>query len=474
MYQTTPTSRCRPFPTGTAPRRFATTIVVVVLALLTVDGLGMTAAIAAGPTTTTTAAPAAPAAPVASATSGPTSTSVTPAGGTRVAGASPDGQDLPFLDDPRVDPDLEGVSVDTPEFREALARYRTTERNVATARATYATAVDQLTQLAAADARLVGTITESVRRKDKSDVRLAQLRRALAQIAVDDYVRGDSALPVELEVDPATATRVRGQRVITREVRRHQLAEARINAEVVDQMTAAILDAQNELDDVRSRTAAATTVRDRAHADDLRFSAQLAPDATAIADARLTGPVPGLDFTFVVLDAYYKAAKTMAVEKPECGIRWTLLAAIGRTESRHGTYGGATVGANGDESQPILGIALDGANGTSSIGDTDGGEIDGDPTTDRAVGPAQFIPSTWKRWARDGNGDGRADPQNMYDATLTAAAYLCYFGPGLGTDAGERGVIIHYNNSSDYVDTVFGRAQAYDQFTLPKPARPRP
>ncbi len=397
-----------------------------------------------------------------------TPTSAPPAA---VAGGSPDGRDLPFLDDPRVDPDLAGVSVDTPEFRAALAAYRTTERNVATARAAYSGAVEQLADLAAADARLVGTITASVRRKDKSDARLTQLRGALAQLAVDDYVRGDSAMPIELELDPGRATELRSQRVVTREVRRHQLGEARANALVVDQMTAIILDAQNELDDVRARTAATTATRDQARADDLRFTAQLAPGAKAIADTRLTGPVPGLDFTFVVLDAYYKAAKRMRVEKPTCGITWQLLAGIGRTESRHGTYGGATVDADGNETQPILGIALDGSNGTAAIGDTDGGALDGDPTTDRAVGPSQFIPSTWTRWAQDGNGDGKTDPQNMYDASLTAAAYLCYFGPGLDTDAGMRGVIIHYNNSADYVETVFNRAKAYEAFTLPPPGR---
>ena len=112
-------------------------------------------------------------------------------------------------------------------------------------------------------------------------------------------------------------------------------------------------------------------------------------------------------------------------ERPECGLRWTGLAGIGKVESGHGTYGGSRLSATGDTSQPIIGIPLDGSAGTAAIGDTDGGELDGDPTTDRAVGPMQFIPGSWRSLGRDGNGDGRADPSNIYDAALAAAGLLC-------------------------------------------------
>jgi hypothetical protein len=47
------------------------------------------------------------------------------------------------------------------------------------------------------------------------------------------------------------------------------------------------------------------------------------------------------------------------------------------------------------------------------------------PCTTRAVGPMQFIASTWRRVQVDGNGDGRGDPDNIYDAALGAAVYLC-------------------------------------------------
>jgi membrane-bound lytic murein transglycosylase B len=411
------------------------------------------------PTTTTPPTTARPAA----------TTSTTRAPGTPkpVAGASPDGVALPYLGETKTDPDLGGVAVDTPAFRSALATYRATDRAVHTARDTVATAEAELVELRKAETRLVGTLTQAVRRKDKSDARLDELRSSLQHIAVEDYVRGGSVGLSNLDLDLTGATDVRGRKVVVKTVRAHQLAEARANTVVVEDMTALILTSQTELDGVRARIASTTQTRDQAAADDVRLTAKLPKDAKAIADARLTGAVPGLDFTFVVLDAYYKAAKELRAEKPACGIRWTLLAGIGRTESRHGTYNGTTVGPDGNLDKPIYGIALDGSNGTATVGDTDGGELDGDPGTDRAVGPAQFIPSTWKRWARDGNGDGKADPQNMYDAALTAGAYLCYFGPGLDTDAGLRGAVIHYNADQAYVDIVASRAAGYDDFDLP-------
>ena len=82
---------------------------------------------------------------------------------------------------------------------------------------------------------------------------------------------------------------------------------------------------------------------------------------------------------------------------------------------------------------PIIGIPLDGTHDTQPVVDSDKGLLDADPVWDRAVGAMQFTPGTWQRWASDGNGDGKLDPQNLYDATLGAARKLC-------SDAGAAGL----------------------------------
>ena len=110
---------------------------------------------------------------------------------------------------------------------------------------------------------------------------------------------------------------------------------------------------------------------------------------------------------------------------------------------------------DGDVEPDIRGRPLDGRRGTQTIADTDDGELDGDPTWDRAMGPLQFIPTTWRELGRDGNADGTADPDNLYDASLTAVAHLCLREPGDYGDRGElRRALIAYNASGRYADDV--------------------
>ncbi len=173
-----------------------------------------------------------------------------------------------------------------------------------------------------------------------------------------------------------------------------------------------------------------------------------------------TAPVVGTDFPVVVLDAYYRAALRTAEEKPWCGVRWDQLAGIGKVESRHGTYGGNTVGPDGRTDGEILGPVLDGTR-FASIPDTDGGRYDLDPVWDRAVGPMQFIPGSWVRFGADGNSDGEIDPHNMYDAAMAAANHLCGSTGGLGDDANYQRALLGYNRSVPYGLMVMDFAKGY-------------
>ena len=137
---------------------------------------------------------------------------------------------------------------------------------------------------------------------------------------------------------------------------------------------------------------------------------------------------------------------------------WTLVAAIGRVESNHGRFGGATLLADGRSNPPIVGIPLDGRPGVALIGDTDGGQYDGDPVHDRAVGPMQFIPGTWALFATDGDHDGKSDPFDIDDAAAAAANYLCRAGGDLSTEAGQRNAVYSYNRSDSYVPLVLALA----------------
>jgi membrane-bound lytic murein transglycosylase B len=160
--------------------------------------------------------------------------------------------------------------------------------------------------------------------------------------------------------------------------------------------------------------------------------------------------------------AYAMADLAMRSQSPSCRISWATLAGIGRVESHHGTIGGARLGDDGRPSKPIIGVALDGGPGVQAIKDTDGGTLDGDPTWDRAVGPMQFIPSTWVRYAMRANGDGNPpDPQNIDDSALTAARYLCSGEGDLATGEGWWAALMTYNNSVEYGRNVFSGADAY-------------
>jgi hypothetical protein len=113
----------------------------------------------------------------------------------------------------------------------------------------------------------------------------------------------------------------------------------------------------------------------------------------------------------------YQAAATTCP-----GLSWTVLAAIGQIESDHG----------------------------KNIG----------PSSAGALGPMQFLPSTWAKWGRDADGDGKADILDPFDAVYSAAAYLCAYDPGAGL-TNLRAAVFAYNHADWYVDEVLALAVRY-------------
>jgi hypothetical protein len=105
-------------------------------------------------------------------------------------------------------------------------------------------------------------------------------------------------------------------------------------------------------------------------------------------------------------------------------LSWTVLAAIGQIES------------------------ADGRNvGPSSAG---------------ALGPMQFLPSTWAAWGIDGFGPpGPPDVMNPFDAVPSAARMLCAEGASTGTQDGLRRAIFAYNHADWYVADVLALAAEY-------------
>ncbi|WP_425464604.1 lytic transglycosylase domain-containing protein [Nocardia yunnanensis] len=161
----------------------------------------------------------------------------------------------------------------------------------------------------------------------------------------------------------------------------------------------------------------------------------------------------------VALEAYGYAAAVMARSRPDCGIGWTTLAGIASVESQHGSHGGSHLADDGTVSPPIRGLPLDGSPGRARILDT--GSTEANPIYVRAMGPFQFIPETWQRWGVDANGDGKIDPDNIDDAALTAARYLCAMGGNLTAAPGWQQALLTYNQSTSYMNTVRYRAAAY-------------
>ncbi len=135
----------------------------------------------------------------------------------------------------------------------------------------------------------------------------------------------------------------------------------------------------------------------------------------------------------MALSAYRKTERTMAATAPGCGLSWNLLAGIGRLESS---------------------------------------PTKGNPAAMRSVsvkgkGPKTLPSTTWSRFASDGDGDGKSDPHNLFDATLATARHLCSSGLNFHNHAQLLTALLRYNNSLSFAENVLGWAAAYATGSVP-------
>jgi membrane-bound lytic murein transglycosylase B len=179
--------------------------------------------------------------------------------------------------------------------------------------------------------------------------------------------------------------------------------------------------------------------------------------------AQETGTRAGIPV--VAVQAYGYAELVVGRTTPSCHLTWTTIAAIAKVESSHGSANGAVLNVDGSVAPPIFGLPLDGKGGRQEIRDTDQGVLDGDNQFDRAIGPLQFIPQTWTAISVgngvDADNNGVSDPNDIDDASLAAAKYLCQGGRDLAKPDAWWDAILSYNAVRPYAQKVFEAANDY-------------
>lgn len=309
---------------------------------------------------------------------------------------------------------------------------------------------------------LVGLVARRDEQITKADEALVQLHADLRAVAIEWFITG---FDITKTLDPTLSSAERDQlnrgRVLSETAAEDTIADERFASTHLSSLRSERSTLDTRRRDAEDRSAELATRRDQLTAELSSLTEKLTANEQRVAEAKMTATIDGTDLSTGALDAYWRASQTLASVDPRCGLTWWALAGIGRTESRHGTYRGASVARDGTVSPPIYGPELDGSNTFAVVPDSDGGRLDATSTTDRAVGPMQFLPSTWKVVGRDGSGDGVADPQNLYDAALGAGVYLCRSGPDLSQLPRLQGAYLRYNRSQQYVDIVTGYAQGY-------------
>lgn len=358
----------------------------------------------------------------------------------------------------------------------------------------------------------VRELNREIRHERAEEARLADevaaLKEAIAEYAIRVFMNEDDMATLlsddatELLENRVVVDQLRTGHFTDIDVRETELLERQTHRSRLESERANV---QAEIRLVQARR----DLRNRQLGENLVLADRSAAGYTNLLHERLTSDVVGTDIQLVMLNAYVVAERVLAVERPECGLKWWMLAGIGHIESLHGQIFGNELDLAGYPTEDIRGIALDGrilsgaefledgatlpepTNRTETIEvdteppapdggeggeggdgeedvpppvpvikrlalirDTDDGEFDGDTVYDRAVGPMQFIPQTWRTYGADANLDGVKDPQNVYDATVASGRYLCAAAGSMATEEGQKVGYFAYNHDDEYTADV--------------------
>ena len=332
------------------------------------------------------------------------------------------------------------------------------------------------TDLRAAAVELVdATAKERARRieRNHADVHLRGVSALVGAVAIDLFAgNGDS--DDELLGSDGQALLI-AQRTL--ELQGHTLEEMLDRRDVaIDELAAA----EDALADAEARLAEARAEHERLSAESIAVLSALRnmeEEAWSLlpraAEGFVLAGVPReRNLTVRALDAYLEAELFWTEHAPRCRISWRTIAAIGAVEGAHATFDGREIQLDGTPDEPIVGLPLDGetvdnyGDTVAAIPDTDNGRWDDDTEYDRAVGPMQFIPQTWNRWAHDGDGDGEFDPQDLDDAAVAAGGYLCNYGRHNDWEV-WKAAVFGYNHSAHYVASVKAAHDRIQRVRLP-------
>ena len=291
---------------------------------------------------------------------------------------------------------------------------------------------------------------------------LVAARTKVKKMSIAGYMRGGDSQPVDYLLRATDPVDLERRRTIVETATEARNAAVKGFAEAQRSSSGPLQAAVESVEEAQAAFDLADAELQSASAIVFILAMEVEDKRQLLDHANASALVGATDIPRLFHDAYRQAAASLAKRAPHCRVSWTAIAAIGKVESNHGRYRGSQFALNGDVYPRILGIPLDGTR-SALIRDTDLGVLDTDLEFDRAVGPMQFIPSTWVRINEDGNGDRVSDPNNIYDAALGTAAYLCRAVPsgGLDTDEGLRPAFFSYNHSDAYVDKVLAWHHTY-------------